>query len=73
MNRYSIFIKVGNRVKEIYEFTVLAEDTKEYVVSVISESQKELKYKSPIDLMNYVCDTYGWKWEDFTPDFEFDM
>lgn len=73
MNRYSVFITTGNRIKEIWKFTVIAEDTREYVMSVILEAQKEFDYESPVDLMDYVCDTFGWKWEDFSPDIEIEM
>ena len=74
MNRYSLTIrtKFGNGFDE-WNFTVLAEDSKGYVKQVIIDSQKELKYESPVDLMDYVCDTYGWKWEDFTADIEIKM
>ncbi len=73
MNRYSVFITTGNRIKEIWKFMVITEDTRESIITEILEAQKEFKYESPVDLMDYVCDTFGWKWEDFSPDIEIEM
>lgn len=67
MNRYTLIIQTGfgNEYDE-WKFIVIAEDRKEYVEEVI-EQYKHM-YESPVDLMDFICDTYGWKWEDFEPD-----
>lgn len=74
MNRYTLNIKTNfkNEVDE-WKFIVIAEDTSEYVTSVILEVQKEFNFESPVELMDYVCDTYDWKWEDFDYDIEIEM
>lgn len=74
MNRYSLIIKTNfNNGYDEWEFTVLADDSKEFVMSVILETQKECKYESPVELMDYVCDVYGWQWEDYSPDILIEM
>ncbi len=75
MNEYSLLITTGNRIKEMWKFTVIAEDTREHVMSVILAAQKGGKYESPVELMDYVCNTFGWAWGpfNFTPDIEVDM
>lgn len=72
MNRYIIAINEKDS-KEPVLFLVFAEDTREYVSQVISEAQNELNYTDCCDLMDYVCDTYGYRWEDFSYDILFDM
>ncbi len=74
MNRYTLNIKTDfmNEFDE-WKFIVIAEDTSEYVTSVILEAQKEFNFESPVELMDYVCDTYDWKWEDFEYDIEIEM
>ena len=53
---------------EPYLFLVYAEETKEYVKRAIKESQNDFLFESACDLIEYVCDAYGFRYEDFTPD-----
>lgn len=53
--------------------TVFADDTREYVNEVIIEAQKEFHFSDCCEFMDYVCDTYDFKWEDFSYDISFDM
>ena len=74
MNRYSLFITTGSGDKyDEWKFTVLAEDNRNFVMQCILETKKEFKCESPVELMDLVCDMYGWKWEDFTPDMEIEF
>ena len=45
----------------------------DFMDAAIIEAQKEFKFESPVELMDYVCDVYGWKWEDFEYDIEIEM
>ena len=72
MNRYIIAISEKDS-KEPVLFLIFAEDAREYVSQVISEAQNELNYSDCCDLMDYVCNTYGYRWEDFSYDILFDM
>ena len=69
MNRYTVFIQTGfgNGYDE-WKFIVIAEDSKDYVMKVIEENKN--MYESPVELMDYICDTYGWEWEDYEPIFD---
>ena len=51
----------------------IATMTREYVNEVIIEAQKEFHFSDCCELMDYVCDTYDFKWEDFSYDISFDM
>lgn len=75
MNRYTMEIKQKTGVcsSELWKFIVVSGDTIEFVTSLILEAQKEFKFESPVELMHYVCDVYGWKWEDFEYDIEIEM
>lgn len=75
MNRYTIGIKqkAGVGSSEIWKFIVFSSDTVEFVTSLILKTQKELNFESPVELMDYVCDVYGWIWEDFEYDIEIEM
>ena len=65
--------KTGVCSSEIWEFIVIADESAEYVTDAILEAQKEFNFESPVDLMDYVCDTYDWEWEDFKYDIEIGM
>lgn len=69
MNRYAVFIQTGfgNGYDE-WKFIVIAEDSKDYVMKVIEENKS--MYESPVEFMDYICDTYGWEWEDYEPIFD---
>lgn len=75
MNRYTMEIKQKTGVcsSELWKFIVVSGDTIEFVTSLILEAQKEFKFESPVELIDYVCDVYGWKWEDFEYDIEIEM
>lgn len=73
MNRYTLFIQTGfgngyDEWKYEWKFIVIAEDTREYVAEVINEYKH--MYESPVELMDYLCDTFGWEWEDYEPEFD---
>ena len=72
MNRYIVAI---HRIddEDPLLFLVFADDTREYVNQVIIDVQKEFHFLDCCDLMDYVCDTYDFKWEDFSYDISFDM
>lgn len=72
MNRYTIQINLSND-DEPYLFYLFSEESKEYVEAVITAAQDEYHFDSPCDLMDYVCDTYGFTWEDFDFDVEISM
>lgn len=48
------------------------DDSKEYVTEVIKNYQKtnNVEFESPVELMDAICDEYGWQWEDFYYDIE---
>lgn len=54
---------------------VLSDDSKEYVTEVIKNYQKDnnVEFESPVELMDVVCDEYGWEWEDFNYDIEIEF
>ena len=72
MNRYTLFIQTrfGNGYDE-WKFVVIAEDTKEYVAEVINEYKH--MYESPVELMDFICDTYGWQWIDHDAEFDIEI
>lgn len=72
MKRYTMEIKQKTGVcsSEIWKFIVISNDTVEFITSLILEAQKEFNFESPVELMDYVCDVYDWKWEDFEYDIE---
>lgn len=69
MNRYTLFIQTnfGNEFDE-WKFIVITDDNKQYVEDVINEYKH--MYESPVELMDYLCDTFGWKWEDYESEFD---
>lgn len=72
MNRYIVRITTKfNNEDNIWNFIVIAEDSKQFVEEVIEENKN--MYESPVDLMDFICDTYGWKWEDCVPDINIKM
>lgn len=72
MNRYTLSITTKFKNEDdVWGFIIIAEDSKEFVKEVIEENKD--MYKSVVDLMDYICDTYGWKWEDFEHDIEIKM
>lgn len=72
MNRYIVRITTKfNNEDDIWNFIVIAEDSKQFVEEVIKENKN--MYESPVDLMDFICDTYGWKWEDCVPDINIKM
>ena len=75
MNRYTMKIKqkTGACSSEIWKFIVIADDSAKCITDVILEARKEFNFESPVELMDYVCDTYDWKWEDFEYDIEIEM
>jgi len=74
MNRYSLSIKC-KRFGDVFEMVVLSDDSKEYVTEIIKNYQKDnnVKFESPVELMDVVCDEYGWEWEDFNYDIEIEF
>lgn len=74
MNRYSLSIKC-KKFGDVFEMVVLSNDSKEYVTEVIKNYQKDnnVEFESPVELMDVVCDEYGWKWEDFNYDIEIEF
>lgn len=72
MNRYIVAINRADD-EDAWLFLVFADDTREYVNKVIIEAQKEFHFSDCCELMDYVCDTYDFKWEDFSYDISFDM
>ena len=69
MNRYTLFIQTnfGNEYDE-WKFIVITDDSMQYVEDVINKYKH--MYESPVELMDYLCDTFGWKWEDYEPEFD---
>ena len=72
MNRYtmSITINNGRNFYDLWKFIVITDETVEFVKHTIEEAKKEFNFESPVELMDYVCDTYDYKWEDFEYDIE---
>ena len=72
MNRYTLFIQTnfGNEYDE-WKFIVITDDNRQYVEDVINEYKH--MYESPVELMDYLCDTFGWKWEDYEPEFNINI
>ena len=72
MNRYSLSIKC-KKFGDVFEMVVLSDDSKEYVTEVIKNYQKDnnVEFESPVELMDVVCDEYGW--EDFNYDIEIEF
>ena len=74
MTRYSLSIKC-KKFGDVFEMVVLSDDSKEYVTEVIKNYQKDnnVEFESPVELMDVVCDEYGWEWEDFNYDIEIEF
>lgn len=74
MNRYSLSIKC-KKFDDVFEMVVLSDDSKEYVTEVIKNYQQDnnVEFESPVELMDVVCDEYGWEWEDFNYDIEIEF
>lgn len=72
MNRYLLSITTKfNNEDDIWNFIVIAEDSKQFVEEVIEENKN--MYESPVELMDFVCGIFGWEWEDCVPDIEIKM
>ena len=56
---FIVFDKNANFVK-----TVTTEVIKNY------QKNNNVEFESPVELMDTVCDEYGWQWEDFYHDIE---
>lgn len=74
MNRYSLSVKC-KKFGDVFEMVVLSDDSKEYVTEVIKNYQQDnnVEFESPVELMDVVCDEYGWEWEDFNYDIEIEF
>lgn len=71
MNRYSLSIYWdGGAYSDSWDFVIITNEKPEYVKDVIIAAQKEYNFESPIDLLDYICDTYNMKWEDHYFDIE---
>ena len=73
MNKYSLSIKWKfNGEFELWNMIIISDDSKEYVTEVIKNYQKtnNVEFESPVELMDAICDEYGWQWEDFYYDIE---
>ena len=72
MNRYTLFIQTnfGNEYDE-WKFIIITDDSRQYVEDVVNEYKH--MYESPVDLMDYLCDTFGWEWEDYKPEFNINI
>ena len=73
MNKYSLSIKWKfNEEFESWNMIIISDDSKEHVTEVINNYQKtnNVEFESPVDLMDAICDEYGWQWEDFYYDIE---
>ena len=73
MKRYSLSIEWKfNGIYEVWEMVVVSDDSKEYVKEVIQNYQKNnnVEFESPVELMDAICDEYGWQWEDYNHDIE---
>ena len=73
MNKYSLSIKWKfNEEFESWNMIIISDDSKEHVTEVIKNYQKtnNVEFESPVDLMDAICDEYGWQWEDFYYDIE---
>lgn len=72
MNRYTLCInwKIGIVSHEKWEFVVISDASKDVVKDIIKNYQKNhnVEFESPVELMDAVCDEYGWQWEDFCYD-----
>lgn len=67
MNKYTLRIDwKWNGEYEQWNMVIIADDTKEFVTNVISNYQKNnnVKFESPVELMDAICDEYGWEWRD---------
>lgn len=76
MNRYSLrFDWKFNGEPDYWEMVVVSDDSKEYVTEVIKNYQKNnnIEFESPVELMDAICDEYGWQWEDFYHDIELSL
>ena len=72
MNRYILKIKTKFGFGfDDWNFIIIAEDRMEYVKAVINEYKH--MYESPVELMDYICDIYGWEWEDLNEDILIEM
>ena len=73
MNKYSLSIKWKfNEEFESWNMIIISDDSKEHVTEVIKNYQKtnNVEFESPVDLMDAICDEYGWQWEVFYYDIE---
>lgn len=73
MNKYSLNIKWKFSGEfEPWNMIIISDDSKEYVTEVIKNYQKtnNVEFESPVELMDAICDEYGWQWEDFYYDIE---
>lgn len=73
MNKYSLNIKWKFSGEfEVWNMIIISDDSKEYVTEVIKNYQKtnNVEFESPVELMDAICDEYGWQWEDFYYDIE---
>lgn len=74
MNRYTLCInwKTGVVSYEKWEFVVICDTSKDVVKDIIKNYQKnhDIEFESPVELMDTICDEYGWEWEDFYYDIE---
>lgn len=67
MNRYTLEIKLDNgHDQDVWEFVVITHNSREYVLQVL-EANKD-NFDSPVELMDYLDEEYGIKWEDFSYD-----
>lgn len=74
MNKYTLKIKTTfNNEPDYWRFIIFSDETIEYVTSVISSISAKINFESPVDLMDYVCENYHWKWEDFEYDIEIEV
>lgn len=69
MNRYTLFIHTNfsNEYAE-WKFIVITNDSMHYVEDVINKHKH--MYEDPLELMDYLCDTFGWQLEDYDPEFD---
>lgn len=65
-NKYTLRIHWERNEYAPWDMVIIADDTKEYVTEVIKNYQKNnnVKFESPVELMDAVCDNYGWEWRD---------
>lgn len=71
MHRYTLSIQWRPNEKP-YKMVVISDESKENTTRMIQNYQHvyDIELDSPVELMDAVCDTYGWQWEDFEYDIE---